>query len=91
VRTRPQSWTEVGGILGSATGAMAEAKSCEFVSREPVFVKKIGNFRIDPSEWENEHGAFLYYRETRCRFVAGAGHRYCPRHEMESQMDGGTR
>jgi hypothetical protein len=61
-------------------------KQCEYISRTPVFVKSIGGMAIDRSEWENENGAFLCYWENPCRYVADAGHRHCPRHEMETAM-----
>lgn len=58
-------------------------KQCEWIKRIPVFMKSLGNFQIDRSEWENENGAFLCYQEIPCRYVADPGHKYCPRHEME--------
>lgn len=63
-----------------------EAKPCEHVKRVPVYIKRIGNFRIDRSEWENEHGALLCHRDEHCAFAADPGHRYCPRHEMEAAV-----
>jgi hypothetical protein len=80
------SWTSIGGILGEMTGAAAEAKQCEWITHEPVYIKRIGNMVIDRSEWENEHGAFLCNRDIPCRYVADPGHKYCPRHEMEAAM-----
>lgn len=61
-------------------------KQCEWITREPVYIKRIGNFAIDPSEFENEHGAFLCNRESPCHYVADPGHKFCPRHEMESAL-----
>jgi hypothetical protein len=61
-------------------------KQCEWITRTPVFVKSIGNIQIDRCEWENENGAFLWYEEIPCRYVADPGKKYCPRHEMEAAM-----
>jgi hypothetical protein len=58
------------------------AKPCEHVDREPIYIKRLGNFVIDPSEYENEKGAFFRYEETPCKFIADEGHKYCPRHEV---------
>jgi hypothetical protein len=80
------SWTSIPGILGDMTGAAPEPKQCEWITRTPVFVKQIGNFQIDRSEWENESGAFFWDRVTPCLYAADPGHRYCPRHEMEAAM-----
>ncbi len=65
---------------------MSEPKQCEHIEKTPVFVKRLGNFVIDPSEYENENGAFLCYHEVPCRYVADHGHRFCPRHEMERNL-----
>jgi hypothetical protein len=59
-------------------------KQCEWIDREPVHIKRIGNFVIDRSEWEDERGAFSHYKETRCKFVADDGHKFCPKHELQS-------
>ena len=61
---------------------MNVGKSCEWIDREPVYIKRIGNFMIDRSEWENEDGAVFHYKETPCRLVADAGHKFCPKHEL---------
>jgi len=61
-------------------------KQCEWITRMPIFVKSMGNFQIDRSEWENENGAFLCNREIPCGYVADPGKKYCPRHEMEAEM-----
>jgi len=79
------SWTSIPGILGDMTGA-PEPKQCEWVTREPIFVKRIGNMLIDRSEWENENGAFLCNREIPCRYAADPCRRFCPRHEMENTL-----
>ena len=62
---------------------MNEQKQCEFVERTPIFIKQIGNFKIDESEWEGDKGAFFRYDERPCQFVADLGHKFCPRHELE--------
>lgn len=61
-----------------------QPKSCEWVDREPIYIKFIRGIKIDQSEWEGDKGAFFRYRETPCRLAADAGHKFCPRHEMEA-------
>jgi hypothetical protein len=58
-------------------------KSCEWIDREPIYIKRLGNFVIDRSEWEGDKGAFFRYKETPCRFAADPGHKFCPKHEMQ--------
>jgi hypothetical protein len=64
---------------------MAE-KSCEWVDREPVYAKKLGSIAICPSEYENERGARIMDRETRCKLIADPGERFCPRHKLIHAM-----
>lgn len=65
--------------------AVHAGKQCEWVDREPIYIKSIGGMAIDRSEWEGDKGAFFRYKETPCRLVADAGHKFCPRHEMEAK------
>ena len=59
-----------------------EPKSCEWIDREPQYIKSIGGMRIDKSEWEGDKGAFFRYKEIPCRLAVDAGHRFCPKHEL---------
>lgn len=60
---------------------------CQHITKTPVHIKRLGNFVIDRSEWEDERGAFLWYNEAPCLYVADEGHEFCPRHEMEHAME----
>jgi len=61
---------------------VSEPRQCQWVDREPMFIKRIGNFVIDRSEYEDERGAFFRYKETECRFIADEGKKFCPKHEL---------
>lgn len=61
--------------------------ACEWVRKEPLYIKAIGNMKIDPSEFENENGAFLAYKEIPCRYVTDPGKKFCPRHELEAVIE----
>lgn len=62
-----------------------ELRQCKHVEKVPIYIKRIGKFVIDPSEYENENGAFFRYEEIPCMYVADEGHEFCPRHELERQ------
>ena len=57
-------------------------RQCQWIDREPVYLKSIAGMAIDRSEWENEQGAFFRYKETPCRLIADSGHKFCPKHEL---------
>lgn len=70
-----------------AWATMSDPKSCEWVDREPIYIKSIGGIAIDRSEWENENGAFFRYKETPCRLAADPGHKFCPKHELMADLE----
>lgn len=57
-------------------------RQCQHIERVPIYIKRIGDFVIDKSEYENERGAFFRYEEIPCRLVADGGHQFCPKHEL---------
>jgi hypothetical protein len=59
-------------------------RQCQFVTKTPVYMKQIGDMKIDPSEWEHKDGAFFRYNEVRCQYIADEGQKLCPRHILES-------
>lgn len=66
---------------------MSEPKSCEWIDREPIYIKSIAGMAIDRSEWEGDKGAFFRYRETPCRLAADSGHKFCPKHELQHLVE----
>ena len=41
-------------------------RQCQHITKEPIYIKALAGMKIDPSEWENENGAFLAYSERPC-------------------------
>jgi hypothetical protein len=57
--------------------AESRMKRCEHVTLCPCFMKN----GVDPSEYTDKRGAFLWNAELSCGLVADPGHKFCPRHE----------
>lgn len=62
-------------------------RQCEYVEKIPVYAKTINGMLIDRSEWETDEGAFVCYRNIRCKYITDVGETLCPRHKLEREND----
>lgn len=59
-----------------------ESRRCIAIDEAEVYTKEIMGVRIDPSEWQDERGAYLCTKRSRCPFVAEIDDTLCAKHRL---------